>query len=294
MATKLRFSTNFGLDGDSEGTLIVDDINNRIGIKNYDPAYTLDVDGDLNITTGSVFRINGNEVLSSTLLSSTISVNSSSLTGTISGDRGVISGSASSSFVKYNGTTSSSGAFYGGTTAPSGNTRLNYAGDFYATNINGNLSITASTSISDVLSYSSNTISGVDAASDKLIFWDDSESKITYLTLGSGLSITGTTITATGGGGGGSSISLGNTSITISDTGTDGTITFITEGTTAMTLSNSQGLGIGTASPQFKGDINGDFRIQSANKLRFGGTTTTTNFYVQYNSTTNSLDFIAG
>jgi hypothetical protein len=28
--------------------------------------------------------------------------------------------------------------------------------------------------------------------------------------------------------------------------------------------------------------------------LRFGGTTGTTNFYIQYNSTTNSLDFISG
>jgi hypothetical protein len=28
--------------------------------------------------------------------------------------------------------------------------------------------------------------------------------------------------------------------------------------------------------------------------LRFGGTTGTTNFYIQYNSTTNSLDFVSG
>lgn len=204
MATKLRFSTNFGFDGDSEGTLIVDDTNNRIGIKQYNPSYTLDVDGDINITTGNVFRINGSEILSSTSLSSNISVNSSTLTGTISGDRGIVSGSASSSFVRYNGTTSSSGVFYGGTTAPSGNTRLNYDGDFYATNINGNLSITISNTIADIIGYSNNSFSGIDAASDKLIFWDDSASKITYLTIGSGLSISGTTITATGGGGGGS------------------------------------------------------------------------------------------
>jgi hypothetical protein len=28
--------------------------------------------------------------------------------------------------------------------------------------------------------------------------------------------------------------------------------------------------------------------------MRFGGTSGTTNFYIQYNSTENSLDFVAG
>jgi hypothetical protein len=28
--------------------------------------------------------------------------------------------------------------------------------------------------------------------------------------------------------------------------------------------------------------------------LRFGGTSNTTNYYIQFNSTTNSLDFVAG
>ena len=50
-------------------------------------------------------------------------------------------------------------------------------------------------------SASSGEISADDAGSDKLVFWDDSESKLTYLTAGSGLSISGTTITASGGGG---------------------------------------------------------------------------------------------
>ena len=53
----------------------------------------------------------------------------------------------------------------------------------------------------DILSASSGEISADDAGSDKLVFWDDSESKLTYLTAGSGLSISGTTITASGGGG---------------------------------------------------------------------------------------------
>ena len=56
----------------------------------------------------------------------------------------------------------------------------------------------------------------------------------------------------------------------------------------------SGNLGIGTASPAFKADIAGDARITSTNKMRFGGTAGTTNFYIQYNSTANSLDFVAG
>jgi Flp pilus assembly secretin CpaC len=61
----------------------------------------------------------------------------------------------------------------------------------------------AAASIADIISVSSGTISADDAGSDKIVFWDDSDSKLTYLTVGSGLSISGTTITATGGGGGG-------------------------------------------------------------------------------------------
>ena len=53
-------------------------------------------------------------------------------------------------------------------------------------------------------------------------------------------------------------------------------------------------VGIGTASPAFTADIAGDARITSTNKMRFGGTAGTTNFYIQYNSTANSLDFVAG
>jgi hypothetical protein len=53
-------------------------------------------------------------------------------------------------------------------------------------------------------------------------------------------------------------------------------------------------VGIGTSTPQFLADVAGDLRITQSNKLRFGGTTGTTNFYIQYNSTTNSLDFVSG
>jgi hypothetical protein len=56
----------------------------------------------------------------------------------------------------------------------------------------------------------------------------------------------------------------------------------------------SGNLGVGITAPSFKADIAGDARVTSTNKMRFGGTAGTTNFYIQYNSTTNSLDFVAG
>jgi hypothetical protein len=56
----------------------------------------------------------------------------------------------------------------------------------------------------------------------------------------------------------------------------------------------SDNLGVGVTAPAFKADIAGDARVTSTNKMRFGGTAGTTNFYIQYNSTTNSLDFVAG
>jgi len=60
-------------------------------------------------------------------------------------------------------------------------------------------------------------------------------------------------------------------------------------------LPSSGYLGIGITTPLYAADVaNGDIRIQSTNKIRFGGTSSPTNFYIQYNSTTNSLDFVAG
>ena len=57
---------------------------------------------------------------------------------------------------------------------------------------------------------------------------------------------------------------------------------------------NSGSLAIGNFTPSFAVDVSGDARVQSTGKMRFGGTSATTNFYIQFNSTTNSLDFVAG
>lgn len=51
---------------------------------------------------------------------------------------GLTAGSASTGFLQYAGTTRTAGQIYGGITAPSGTTRLNYDGNFYATNFFGN------------------------------------------------------------------------------------------------------------------------------------------------------------
>ena len=59
----------------------------------------------------------------------------------------------------------------------------------------------AAASAADVLGVSGANITGVDAGSDKIVFWDDSASELTYLTVGSGLSLTNTELTATASGG---------------------------------------------------------------------------------------------
>jgi hypothetical protein len=64
--------------------------------------------------------------------------------------------------------------------------------------------VTVGTNATEVLSIGAVTtgeITAEDPGQDKIVFWDDSASKLTYLTLGSNLTITDTTIAASGGGG---------------------------------------------------------------------------------------------
>ncbi|WP_276979245.1 hypothetical protein, partial [Flavobacterium filum] len=65
------------------------------------------------------------------------------------------------------------------------------------------LSITGATDLfsvtgSPITTTGTLAIGAVDAGADKIFFWDDSASKATYLDIGSGLTITGTTLSATG------------------------------------------------------------------------------------------------
>ena len=62
--------------------------------------------------------------------------------------------------------------------------------------IGGGASVTIDTTAADLLSFSSGTLSADDLGSDQIFFWDDSAGRATGLTVGTGLSITGTTLSA--------------------------------------------------------------------------------------------------
>ena len=71
----------------------------------------------------------------------------------------------------------------------------------------------------DVLGVNSGSICAIDAAGDKIVFWDNSVNCLRYLTVGSNLSISGTTISASASGGGATTSASGWTKPT---TTTDG------------------------------------------------------------------------
>lgn len=58
------------------------------------------------------------------------------------------------------------------------------------------LNVTIGPTAVDILTASNNEISADDAGADKLVFWDDSAGKLSHLSIGSGLAISGTEITA--------------------------------------------------------------------------------------------------
>lgn len=60
----------------------------------------------------------------------------------------------------------------------------------------GDVSLAAS--VADVLSLSGQELQADDPGADRIVFWDDSESKLRHLTIGANLSITGTTLDASG------------------------------------------------------------------------------------------------
>lgn len=62
--------------------------------------------------------------------------------------------------------------------------------------------VTLAASVADVLSVSGQELQADDPGGDRILFWDDSESKLRHLELGTGLSISGTTINATATGSG--------------------------------------------------------------------------------------------
>ncbi len=86
--------------------------------------------------------------------------------------------------------------------------------------------VTLAASVADVLSFNGQERQADDPGADRLVFWDDSAGKLTHLTLGTNLTITGTTLDAAGG-----STDLGYTASTrllTSSTGADVTLPLAT------------------------------------------------------------------
>jgi hypothetical protein len=83
-----------------------------------------------------------------------------------------------------------------------------------------------------------------DPNADRILFWDDSAGAFTFLEAGTGLSISGTTLSTTGG----ASISAGDSNVTVSDTGSNGTVTVQTDGTERMRIDSSGNMLMGTTS----------------------------------------------
>ena len=84
--------------------------------------------------------------------------------------------------------------------------------DFDPVGTDNSTDATVGATASDVLKMAAGQVLGAfDAGVDKLVFWDDSESKLTYATIGTNLTMTGSTLSASGGGGGGGSANMENT-----------------------------------------------------------------------------------
>ena len=86
--------------------------------------------------------------------------------------------------------------------------------------------VTLAASVADVLNVSGQELQADDPGADRLVFWDDSAGKLTHLTPGANLTITGTTLDAEGG-----STDLGYTAATrllTSSTGADVTLPLAT------------------------------------------------------------------
>lgn len=75
-----------------------------------------------------------------------------------------------------------------------------FSGTSSGTN-SGDVSLAAS--VADVFDLTGQTLSADDPGADRLLFWDDSESKLRHLSLGTNLTITDTVLDAAGGGGSG-------------------------------------------------------------------------------------------
>jgi hypothetical protein len=137
-----------------------------------------------------------------------------------------VTGAAASGSITTSGLTQATARILGRTTVSTGaieeiqiGSGLSLsAGELSAT---GGDTVSIEASAADILSVASGAISADDAGADRIVFWDDSASKLAYLEAGSGLSLSGTTLTATATGTIGGSTGSTDNSILRSD-GTGG------------------------------------------------------------------------
>jgi len=116
--TSVGTLTSLAVTGDltvDTSTLKVDSTNNRVGVVNASPAYTLDVGGNANVSTGSTYKVNGVDTLSATTLGSAVVTSSLTSVGALN------AGSITSGFGAINiGTDAFTGAGTGLTGTASG------------------------------------------------------------------------------------------------------------------------------------------------------------------------------
>jgi hypothetical protein len=114
-----------------------------------------------------------------------------------------VTGAAASGSITASGLTQATARILGRTSASTGSIEEIQIGSGLSLSA-GELSATSSGGISavgpstaDVLSVSGSDLVADDPNADRIVFWDDSEGKLRYLEAGTGLSISGTTLTAT-------------------------------------------------------------------------------------------------
>jgi hypothetical protein len=113
-----------------------------------------------------------------------------------------VTGAAASGSITTSGLTQATARILGRTSASTGAVEEITVGSGLSLSA-GELSATGSgvtavgASTADVLSVSGSDLVADDPNADRIVFWDDSEGKLRYLEAGSGLSISGTTMTAT-------------------------------------------------------------------------------------------------
>jgi hypothetical protein len=172
---------------------------------------------DQSLNTGDNVTFNGVTTTDLFIDADTLSLNNLNLTGSLdfTGASAATNaatsrtnfGAAASGSITTSGLTQATARILGRTTASAGaveeiqiGSGLSLsAGELSATSSGGVSAVGASTA--DVLSVSGSDLVADDAGADRIIFWDDSESKLRYLEAGSGLSISGTTMTVTATGG---------------------------------------------------------------------------------------------